>query len=93
MTYWWDQLRKNRPRRAMGYDPRQVDTFLAHIGAGYAAGIEAHRLATAIRKATFPLVSRGYDTDRVDEQLEALAEQLIHTESSDAAVISAFMAA
>lgn len=77
----------------MDYDPRQVDAFLAHIGAGYAAGVEAHLLTTSIRKATFPLVSRGYDTVSVDAQLEALANQLAHAETSDAALISGYIAA
>lgn len=77
----------------MGYDPCQVDAFLAHIGAGYAAGVEAHLLTTAIRKATFPLVSRGYDTVSVDEQLNALANQLAQAKTADTTGIAAFLAA
>lgn len=77
----------------MGYDPQLVDAFLSHIGAGHAAGVDAGTLTLAIHKVRFPLVSRGYDTRQIDQQLQDLANQLSRVEMHDREVISVFAAA
>ncbi len=93
MTSRWAHKLKNGSRRSLGYDARHVDAFLAHIGAGHAAGVDPQLLAVAIHHKTFPLVSKGYDKASVDEHLRALAARFSKVERTDAEVIAAYVAA
>ncbi|WP_155374859.1 DivIVA domain-containing protein [Catellatospora vulcania] len=57
-----------------GYDPAQVDALVARIAPVLAGGGGVS--SDEVERASFPLVRKGYDVDRVDAYLKAVAIRL-----------------
>src|SRR5215472_3604341 len=69
------------PRRVLGYDPAQVDTWLAYVAEVLDAGPSALKAETPalplILRRTFSHVVRGYDQDEVDKFTARLASAAV----------------
>lgn len=70
-------------RRAWGYDPAAVDTFLAHARRAF-DGDDPQISASDVRVTSFPLARRGYRTTTVDAALTRLEDVLAARERDNA---------